>query len=55
MSDPDEKAKRERAVRRAVLAGAALAMLCQLLPPDHRALCTAVVKFASLTCTGVAP
>lgn len=47
-----EKQKRDRMVRRAAFIGAILAIACQALPPDHRAMCTAVVKVVSLTCGG---
>lgn len=43
---------RDKLLRRAMIIGAALAVLCQLLPPGHRELCSTVVKLATLTCGG---
>lgn len=45
-----DEAKRARLMRWSALIGALLAIGCQALPPDKRALCGAVLKFATLTC-----
>lgn len=48
---PDDAA-RAKLLRRAAWFGAIAALLCQALPPEHRSVCTAIVKVASLTCGG---
>ena len=53
MTPEEEKRElRARAVRRAAILGAALAILCHTLPPEHRSTCTAVTNLVSLTCGG---
>lgn len=45
-------AQRARIVRRAAWFGALAALLCQALPAEHRSVCTAIVKVATLSCGG---
>lgn len=52
MNFTPEKPETKKLYKQAAFVGALLALLCQLLPPDHRALCTAVAKLASVTCGG---
>lgn len=52
MTTSDPKERRARLVRRAAVLGAVAALFCQALPPDHRSVCDAVVKIATLTCGG---
>jgi len=47
---PQKDPKREKLVKRAAIAGAIAALLCQALPHDLRGPCTALVKVASLSC-----
>jgi hypothetical protein len=43
----NEKALAKRVTRYAALIGLVLAMLCNLLPPDHRALCQTIVALCT--------
>ena len=52
MSDDSPKPSRKaRAVRRAVVVGIVLAVVCQALPAEHRELCRAIASI----CTGGFP
>lgn len=47
MTKPEEKALAKKVARYSALIGLVFAMLCNLLPPEHRALCQTIVAICT--------